>query len=111
MLEALVHKQPTGSCTKSSVTLCTSAVELLQAMLGQLQSDQILGWFAYRPVTLLQPTSQECMITSSMLAALHSLDVTMQSYQPLFAVLSSLPRHDDCSVEIQQRLFSLNPHR
>lgn len=83
-------------------------VELLQAVQGQLQSDEILGWFAYRPVSSLQPTPQECMITSSMPAALNSSGVVQHGFQPIFAVLSSLPRHEGCSLELQQRLFCLN---
>ncbi|KAL0023959.1 hypothetical protein WJX77_003304 [Trebouxia sp. C0004] len=48
-------------------------VEFLQAVQSQLQSEHVLGWFAYRPVTSLKPTTQECMISSSMAAALGSL--------------------------------------
>ncbi len=87
------------------------AVVLLEAVQGQLQSDQILGWFAYRPVTSLQPTAQECIISSSMVAALDSLQVHLQTSQTLFAIISSLPRHEGSSCEFQQRMFQVNSNR
>jgi hypothetical protein len=94
-------------------TLCCamSAVELLQAVQSQLQYDQVLGWFAYRPVTSLQPTTQECMISSSMAAALGSLQVEQYNPQTLFAVISCLPRHEGSSCEIQQCMFQLDSSR
>jgi hypothetical protein len=95
-------------------TLCcaTSAVEFLQAVQSQLQSEQVLGWFAYRPVTSLQPTTQECMISSSMAAAaLGSLQVNQDNPQTLFAVISCLPRHEGSSCNIQQCMFQLDSSR
>lgn len=83
-------------------------VDLLQAVQAQLQFDQILGWFAYRPVTVLQPTSQECMISISITAALDSLQIKQHSPHTFFAIISYLPRHEGSSCEFQQRMFQLN---
>ncbi|DBA98228.1 TPA: hypothetical protein ACH3X1_001154 [Trebouxia sp. C0004] len=91
-------------------TLCcaTSAVEFLQAVQSQLQSEHVLGWFAYRPVTSLKPTTQECMISSSMAAALGSLQVNQNNPRTLFAVISCLPRHEGSSCDFQQCMFQLD---
>ena len=94
-------------------TLCcaASAVEFLQAVQSQLQSEQVLGWFAYRPVTSLQPTSQERIISSSMAAALGSLQTNQDNPQTLFAVISCLPRHEGSSCDIQQCMFQHDSSR
>lgn len=83
-------------------------VEFLQAVQSQLQSEQVLGWFAYRPVTSLQPTTQEHIISSSMAAALGSLQTNQDNPQTLFAVISCLPRHEGSSCDIQQCMFQLD---
>ena len=88
-----------------------SAVDFLQAVQSQLHSDQVLGWFAYRPVSSLQPTNQECLISSSMAAALDSLHVKSHSPHTLFAIVSFLPRHEGSSCDVQQRMFQLSSIR
>ena len=94
-------------------TLCCAAfaVGFLQAVQSQLQSEQVLGWFAYRPVTSLQPTTQERIISSSMAAALGSLQIDQDNPQTLFAVISCLPRHEGSSCDVQQCMFQLDSSR
>lgn len=88
-----------------------SADEFLQSVQSQLHSEQVLGWFAYRPVTSLQPTNEERIISSSMAAALGSLQINQDNPQTLFAVISCLPRHDGSSCDVQQCMFQLDSSR
>ena len=87
-----------------------SAGGLLQAVQQQLHTDKILGWFAYRSSSSLQPTVQEEVMSSSLTAACNSL-WGPQDAAILFALVSVQRRHDDSSYEFQQRMFQLDSNR
>lgn len=82
---------------------------LLETVREQLQTDTILGWFAYRCSSSLQPTAQEEMLSRSMAARTSLWD--QQQSNVLFALVSLQQRHDGSSCEFQQRVFQLNSNR
>ena len=87
-----------------------NAGSLLEAVQQELHTDAILGWFAYRTSSSLQPTAHEEMLSRNMAAARNSLWGQQQS-TVLFALVSLQQRHEGSSYEFQQRMFQLNSHR
>ena len=83
---------------------------LLEAVQQQLHTDSILGWFAYRSSSSLQPTAQDEMLSRSMASARNSLWGQQQS-TVLFALVSLQQCHDGASQDFQQRTFQLNSNR